>query len=139
MFPEARIVHTRRHPLDNLLSIYFLHFTHEVDYGLSLADSAHWYGQYSRLMEHWKSLYPGDIFDFDYDEAVRDPRREVAALLDFCGLDWEEACLASSSTSSAVRTASAWQVRQPLHSRSSGRWRNYERHLSEARRALGLD
>jgi hypothetical protein len=138
MFPGAKIVHTRRHPLDNLLSIYFLHFTHAVDYGLSLTDSAHWYRQYSRLMQHWKSLYPDDIFDFDYDRAVLDPRREVGALLEFCGLDWEDSCLASSATSAAVRTASAWQVRQPLHSRSSGRWRSYERHLGAAKRQLGL-
>jgi len=131
MFPDARIVHTRRRPLDNILSVYFLHFDHSVSYGLDLGDIAHWYGQYRRLMRHWKSLYPDDIHDFDYDDAVLDPRPTIERLLDFCGLDWEEACLATHATRNPVRTASVWQVRQPLHQRSSGRWRNYADRLGD--------
>jgi tetratricopeptide (TPR) repeat protein len=138
LFPKARIVHTRRNPLDNILSIYFLYFQYSVTYGFDLDDAAHWYGQYLRLMDHWKSLYPEDIHDVDYDELVRDPRAAVGRLLDFCGLEWEEACLSPESARNAVRTASVWQVRQPLHDRSSGRWRNYDAHLGDVKKALGL-
>jgi tetratricopeptide (TPR) repeat protein len=136
LFPDARIVHTKREPLDNILSIYFLHFDQSVSYGHDLRDIAHWYRQYLKLMDHWKSLYPDDIFDFDYDEAVANPRPAIESLLQFCGLEREESCLAMHPARNTVRTASVWQVRQPLHSRSSGRWRNYEAHLNDVRAAL---
>lgn len=136
LFPEARIVHTRRDPIDNCLSIFFLHLDPGMAYASDLADIAHWHGQYLRLMAHWKSLYPNDIFDLDYDALVSDPAPAVAALLEFCGLRWEDACLAFHEARNPVRTASAWQVREPLYRRSSGRWRNYAPHLDELRRAL---
>jgi len=138
LFPEARIVHTVREPLDNILSVYFLHFDSSITYGTDLADIAHFYGQYRRLMAHWKSVYGPDIFDFSYDEVVTDPEPAIRCLLDFCGLGWEPGCLAATPTGGPVRTASSWQVRQPLHARSSGRWRNYERHLGAIRDLPGL-
>ena len=101
-----------------------------MTWGLDLADAAHWHGQYRRLMAHWQSLYPDDIHDVDYEAVVSDPRATVAALLDFLALDWDEGCLDFHRGRAAVRTASVWQVRRPLHDRSVGRWRNYERHLS---------
>jgi tetratricopeptide (TPR) repeat protein len=137
LFPEARIVHTTRNPLDNCLSIYFLHLDHGMGYALDLADIAHYYLQYRRLMAHWKSLFGADILDFDYDEFVREPTTSVAGLLDFCGLDWDEGCMDFQRADRAVKTASVWQVREPLYQRSSGRWRNYERHLAPLREALG--
>jgi tetratricopeptide (TPR) repeat protein len=130
LFPNARIVHTTRNVLDNCLSIYFLHLDHGMSYALDLLDIAHYYSQYRRLMAHWQSLYGADIFDFDYDRFVRDPRPAVAGLLDFCGLGWEEACLSFQDAANAVKTASVWQVREPLYARSSGRWRHYERQLA---------
>lgn len=129
MFPDARIVHTVRHPLDNCLSVFFLHLDHAMAYALDLADIAHYYRQYRRLMDHWKTLYPGDILDFDYDALVRDPKPAIETLLSFAGLDWDDACLDFHSARSSVKTASVWQVREPVYRRSSGRWRNYEKHL----------
>ena len=129
LFPTAKIVHTRRNPLDNLLSLYFLHLDPSMAYALNVDDAAHWYGQYSRLMTHWKSLYPEDIFDVDYDALVRAPRDVLEPLLAFLGLEWEDGMLDFHRSRSTVKTASVWQVRQPLHARSSGRWRNYEKQL----------
>lgn len=140
LFPDAKIVHTRRNPLDNILSLYFLHLDPGMAYALDLDDAAHWYAQYRRLMEHWKSLYPDDILDLDYDRLVENPRPVLQALLQFCGLQWEEACLDFHQASGPVKTASVWQVRQPLYSRSSGRWRDYARMIEPLREALqGLD
>jgi DNA-binding transcriptional ArsR family regulator len=107
-----------------------------MGYALDLADIAHYYLQYRRLMAHWKSLFGADILDFDYDVFVREPRSSVARLLDFCGLDWHEGCMDFRRAERAVKTASVWQVREPLYQRSSGRWRNYERHLTPLREAL---
>ena len=136
LFPDARIVHTVREPLDNLLSLWFLHLDPAMAYALDLEDAAHWHGQYRRLMAHWKALWPGDVFDLDYDALVADLRPNVAALLDFLGLGWDEKCLAFHAADNVVKTASAWQVREPLYRRSSGRWRHYARHLGPLRAAL---
>ena len=136
LFPGAKIVHTRRDRLDNLLSLHFLHLGPSMAYALDLADSAHWYGQYERLMAHWKRLYPDDIFDLDYDVLVREPRPMLGGLLAFLGMDWDESMLDFHQGSAAVKTASVWQVREPLHARSSGRWRHYERQLRQALGAL---
>lgn len=130
LFPRARIVHTRRNPLDNCLSIFFLHVDHSMSYALDLADIAHYYSQYRRLMAHWQSLYGADIFDLDYDALVREPRSQIQRLLEFCGLEWQDSCLEFQRTASAVKTASVWQVRESLYQRSSGRWRNYAQHLA---------
>ncbi|MEO8304257.1 MAG: sulfotransferase [Betaproteobacteria bacterium] len=136
MFPGARIVHTTRDPLDNCLSIHFLHLDHGMGYALDLMDTAHYYRQYRRLMAHWKALYFDDILDFDYDAFVRDPRPAVTRLLSFCGLDWEESCMSFQNVANAVKTASVWQVREPLYQRSSGRSRHYARHLDALRTYL---
>lgn len=137
MFPDARIVHTRRDPLDNCLSVYFLHLDHSMAYALDLEDIAHYYNQHRRLMAHWKTLYGDDILDLDYDQLVRDPEREARRLVEFCGLAWDERCLEFYRTAPAVKTASVWQVRQPIYTRSSGRWRHYEKHLQPLKAMLG--
>jgi tetratricopeptide (TPR) repeat protein len=139
LFPAAKIVHTRRNRLDNLLSLYFLHLGAAMPYALDLADVAHWHEQYERLMTHWKRLYPDDIIDVDYDELVRDPRPVVERTLAFLGLDWEESVLDFHRRIGVVKTASVWQVREPLHARSSGRWKNYELQLKLALGELGGD
>ena len=136
LFPHARIVHTTRNPLDNCLSIFFLHLDHSMSYALDLADIAHYYSQYRRLMAHWQSLYRADILDLDYDMLVREPREQIARLLDFCGLEWQDSCLEFQRTTSAVKTESVWQVRESLYQRSSGRWRNYAAHLKAIEDAL---
>ena len=133
LFPGARIIHTVRDPLDNILSAYFLYFSESVAYSERLDDIAHYYAQYRRLMDHWRTLYGDGMFAVDYDQLVADPRSVLTPLLDFLGLDWEESCLDQNSAESAVRTASVWQVRRPLHRKSSGRWRNYAQELEGVR------
>lgn len=129
MFPRAKIIHTKRHPIDNMLSIYFLHLDESMAYATDLTDIAAHYKLYHRLMSHWERSFPGDIFRFDYDAFVRNPIGESRKLTDFLGLEWSEECLKFHERSNLVKTASVWQVREPLYDRSSGRWKNYERHL----------
>jgi tetratricopeptide (TPR) repeat protein len=129
LFPTARIVHTTRDPLDVCLSVYFLHLDHSMPYALDLLDIGHYYRQYRRLMAHWHSLFGDDIIDVHYDELVREPRPVVERLLESCGLDWDDACMDFHERANAVKTASVWQVRQPLYQHASGRARNFARHL----------
>ena len=136
LFPGAKIVHTTRQPLDNCLSVFFLHLDQGMSYAMDLMDTAHYYAQQRRLMSHWKALYGADILDFDYDAFVHDPGAATQRLLSFCGLQPEDGSVAFDKVDNAVRTASVWQVRQPVYRQSSGRWRNYERHLDSVRAYL---
>jgi tetratricopeptide (TPR) repeat protein len=132
LFPDARIIHTRRNAADTLLSTYFLHFGDGVVYGSDLLEAAHYYVQYARLMAHWRALYGADIIDLDYDTLVVDPHAAVSAALDALGLPWDAACLGEPNAPLAVRTASAWQIRRPIHRRSLHRWQGYRAQLGDA-------
>jgi tetratricopeptide (TPR) repeat protein len=129
-FPNARFVNTVREPRDTALSIWFQQFDGRLAYAADLADIAHHYRQYARLMSHWRGILGEAVFDADYDAYVADPRGVTERLLAFLGLDWHEGCLDFQASPTRVRTASVSQVREPLYARSSGRWRNYERQLA---------
>jgi hypothetical protein len=135
IFPNARFVNTVRDPRDTALSIWFQQFDDRLGYAADLGDIAHHHRQYRRLMAHWQGLFGDSIFDADYDAYVQDPRGVTGRLLAFLGLEWHEGCLEFQKNASRVRTASVAQVREPLYRTSSGRWRNYQRHLAP----LGLD
>jgi Tfp pilus assembly protein PilF len=131
LFPTAKIVHTTRDPLDNCLSIFFLHLDQSMSYALDLLDIGHYYRQCIRLMAHWKTQFPGDILDVHYDTLVREPQALMQRLLGFLGLEWDEHYLEQAPIERAVRTASVWQVRQSLYQSSSGRSRHYRAQLSK--------
>lgn len=130
LFPDAKVVNTVRDRLDNALSVYFLHLDHGMAYALDLMDIGHYQRQQQRLMDHWKALYPNDILAFDYDAFVADPRPGLERLLAFLDLGWDDNCLCFHKLDNAVKTASVWQVREPLYQRSSGRARHYQRQLA---------
>ncbi len=132
MFPSARIVYTKRNRLDNCLSVYFTHLR-GPGYATDLADIAHYYDQHQCLMAHWQAILGDKLFVVDYDQLVSDPEPMLRALLDFLGLPWDEQCLQFQDAAALVKTASVWQVREALYARSSGRWKNYERHIADIR------
>jgi tetratricopeptide (TPR) repeat protein len=136
LFPRAKIIHTTRDPLDNCLSIFFLHLDQQMSYALNLKDIGHYYREYRRLMAHWRQRYAGDIFDFNYDALVKDPQRRIGALCEFLGLPWSGEVPKVSMRSTAIRTASVWQVREPLYLTSSGRAQHYAEELKELRQEL---
>jgi tetratricopeptide (TPR) repeat protein len=137
LFPSAKIVHTIRNPLDNGLSVFMQHLHLRVaGYSADLGDIGHYYGEYRRLMAHWRALYEASIFEFDYDAFVLEPKATLQRLLDFLDLPWDDRCLDFHRLGNTVKTASYWQVRQPLHANASGRWRHYREHLGPLRRAL---
>ncbi len=130
LFPQASIVHTTRDALDNCLSIFFLHLDQRLPWALDLMDIGHYLQQYRRLMRHWQTLYRDDILELNYDDLVRDGRAVAQRLLTSCGLDWDQGCLDFASRTGSVKTASVWQVRDPLYQSSSGRARHYSRELA---------
>ena len=137
LFPAAKIVRTVRDPLDTCLSVFFTHFDLSQAYATNLLDIAHWYTLYERLMSQWKTQYGADILEVCYEDLVTSPQVQIARLLDFVGLDWDDACMHFHQARRSVQTPSVWQVRQPLYASSCGRWRHYRRHLTALAAALG--
>jgi hypothetical protein len=88
-------------------------------------------------MTHWDTALPGRVLRVDYETVVTNTEVEVRRLLDYCGLEFEPACLEFHRTDRAVRTASSEQVRQPIYRGAVDQWRNYERHLGPLAAALG--
>ena len=107
-----------------------------INYATNLDSIAHYYKQYERLMRHWESLFTNSIYQVDYDNLVENPEPEIRGLLGFLELPWEGECLEFHRLKNRVKTASIWQVRQPFYQSSSGRWKNYERNISNLKEAL---
>jgi tetratricopeptide (TPR) repeat protein len=138
-FPDARIIHCRRNPLDTCLSIYFTNFARQ-DFAWDLGDLAFQYRQYERLTDHWRSVLPRDRFiEVQYETLVADREAETRRLIAFIGLDWDDACLAPERNPRVVGNASSWQARQPVYKTSVERWRRYEPWLEELRELLPRD
>ena len=136
-FPRGRIVHCRRHPLDTCLSNYFTNFVGPLNFTNDKADLAFYYRTYRRMMAHWRAVLPPEcLFEIDYEELVEDPAPMTRRLIDFLGLDWDDACLRPEANRRAIRTASQWQARQPTYRSSRERWRNYEPWLGALRDLL---
>jgi hypothetical protein len=128
--PAARVVHVHRHPLDSCLAMYKTLFRMGYPYSYNLEDLGHYYLAYHRLMAHWRERVPESFIDVSYDELVADQRGHTERLLSWAGLGWDDACLEFHRNPAPSSTASATQVREPIHQRSSGRWRAHGRALA---------
>jgi tetratricopeptide (TPR) repeat protein len=129
IFPRATLIHCQRDPRDIALSCWLTHFGH-LRWACDLGQIADRVNEHLRIMDHWKRVLPVPLHEVDYEDLTAEPERSARRLVDWCGLEWDPACLAFHETRRHVRTASAAQVRRPVHRRSVGRWRNYERTLA---------
>jgi hypothetical protein len=136
ILPRARVIHCLRDPMDTCLSLYKNNLLHGNDYSFELSELGHFYRLYLDLMEHWKTLLPDFVFDFGYEALIADPRERVKALLDYCDLPWDEACVEFHNTRRKVKTASNAQVRRPIYADSVGLWKRYENHLEPLKTAI---
>ena len=136
LFPNARVIHCRRGVLDVCLSIYFQHFAKGHLYAYSFDDIAAYYAEYERLMRHWRSVLSIEILDVQYEQLLDDLECESRRMLNYCELDWEDACFSFHRSHRPVRTASSWQVRQPLYQTAKARWKKFDRHLNGLKKAL---
>ena len=140
LLPQAKIIHVRRNPIDTCISGFSKMYNRGQFYSYDLTELGHYYRQYARLMEHWRSVMPSETFyELQYEELVADNEDQARKLLEFCGLDWSDDCLSFHKTERSIRTASVTQVRQPIYKTSVERWRRYEAHLQPLLEALGSE
>jgi len=136
LFPQARIIHCTRDPLATGLSNYFQRFPLTLDYSFDLRNIGHFYREYARIMQHWRTIPNLNLIHVNYDDMILETERTARTLLDFLQLDWDERCLAPHTNRYAVETASHWQVRQPIYRHSLEKWRHYEKHLAPMKEML---
>lgn len=131
-FPKARIIHMRRNPADTCLSIYSTPTQNPPEFAFSKQHIADAYREYLRLMEHWRNVLSPELFlEVGYEDLVTHRDQTVRKMLEFCNVDFEEACLHPEANSRRVETPSFWQVRMPIHRESVGRWKRFEPWLGE--------
>lgn len=135
--PGARIVHLVRDPMDACYAVYKTLFHEAYYWSYDQDELAAYFVSYRRLMRHWREVMPeGVLYDVRYEDLVSDPETQARRLLEWCGLEWDPAVLAINADDRPASTASAAQVRQPMHTGSIGRWRKMERGLAPLERAL---
>ena len=138
LFPNAKIIHCRRDPLDTCVSCFTVQLKdHLHNYACDLQTLGAYYRDYASLMQHWREVLPLEILELDYERLIEEPERESRRLIDFIDLPWDSACLTPHESTRAVNTLSRTQVREPIYRTSIGRWRHYEKHLGPLKEALG--
>jgi len=137
VLPNAKIIDARRHPLGCCFSNFRQHFARGQAFTYDLEHVGRYYFDYARLMAHVAAVLPGRVHRVIYERMIDDTEGQVRALLDYCWLEFESACLEFYKTERAVRTASSEQVRRPIYRDAAEEWRAYEAHLGPLKKALG--
>jgi tetratricopeptide (TPR) repeat protein len=127
--PNAKIVHVQRDPMDTCYAVYKNLFADAYPFSYDLGELARYYVAYHGLMRHWHDALPGVMHRVRYEDLVSNVEGEARGLLEYCGLDWQPACLDFHKLDTVSMTASAAQVRRPMYQSSVGRWRDYEHQL----------
>lgn len=138
--PKARIICLRRDPMDTCLGNFrqlFAMGSSVYDYSFDLMDIGRYYLMFERLMAHWQAVLPGRVLELRYEDLVGAQEESTRKLLAFCGLPWEDACLAFERNEAPVATASLVQVREPITTAYMGRWKRYGARMEPLARLLG--
>jgi hypothetical protein len=131
LFPNAKIIHVRRNPIDTCLSCYTKLFSKGQHYSYDLTELGQYYNCYEMIMDHWRRILPADAWlDVNYEDIVQNTEVEAKRLIAYCKLTWDPVCLAFHKSKRTVRTASFMQVRQPVYTSSLNRWRRFESELA---------
>lgn len=132
MFPNAKVIHLVRNDLDVAVSNYQQNFAAKhgtMGFAFDLKWIGHMLNDHKAIMEHWHKLFPGQIYDLDYQRLTEEPETVIREILEFCELPWEDTVLEFYKTKRPVKTASIKQVRQGIYRSSVEKWRRYEKFL----------
>ena len=129
ILPNAKIIDTRRDPMDTCFSCFKQFFARGQLFTYSLEDLGNYYTDYIRAMNHWHNVYGKDIYTVHYDNVINETEETIRELIDYCELPFENECLEFYNSSRPVKTPSAEQVRQPIYKSGLNYWKNYEKHL----------
>jgi len=128
IFPKAKFIYSKRDVHDIAVSCWITNFK-QIRWACDQEDIASRIKNHLRIMDHWKKVLPVPILEVEYEQTVEDLEGVARKMIEFCGLEWDPACLAFHESKRTVRTASLSQVRQPVYKKSVQRWKNYEEAL----------
>ncbi len=137
LFPKAKIIDIRRNPMASGWSLYRYFFADSFLFSYDLETIGKYYNDYIDLMDHWHSVLPGQILTINYEALIADLPATCDALMAYCGLPFEQACLDFHLNQRPVATPSSGQVRQPIYTEALEHWKNYEEFLAPLKNALG--
>ena len=141
-FPQAKIIHVTRHPLDSCYAIYKTLFRMGYPFAYSLEDIGYYYISYQKLMKHWQNRFETPFYECKYEDLVNNSEETSKKLLHYCQLKWTPKVLNMHKNTAATATASAVQVRQGIYRSSVAKWKNYTNHLQTLKSQLetaGID
>jgi tetratricopeptide (TPR) repeat protein len=131
VLPSARFLVTERDWRDIATSVFSTRLGAGQNYATSLEDIRHYIGLQEKLVDHWQDTLGGDLVRVRYEDLVTEPRASIGAVLTGLGEAWDERCLSFNKLRNVVQTASVWQVREPMHTKSVGRWTHYRKYFEE--------
>ena len=132
LFPNSKIIHCTRDPMDTCFSNYKNSFAGpSLSFSYNLDNLGNFFNLYKKLMKNWNEKFGKDIYNLSYEKLVSDQKKETEQLLKFCGLDWDINCLQPHKNRNKVATASLAQVRSPVYKSSIRKWENYSSYLTE--------
>ena len=133
LFPNAKIISVRRDPRDIALSNYFTDYQAKfggMGFAYDLTDTGKQLADHNLLMHHWNQVFPGEILEMNYEDVVADTEGAARKMLAYIGVQWQPQVLAFNDLDRPVKTASVWQVRQPIYKTSMAKWMRYEKQLA---------
>ena len=130
LYPRAKVIDCQREPRDIAMSCYFQNFSNMQPWSCDLGHIGVYFNMYRRIMAHWEKVLPLPILKLQYEDLVNNLEGKSREIIDFTGLDWDEECLNFFSSPGGVRTASKWQVREPIYTSSVGRWKLFKNYLA---------
>ena len=130
LFPNSKIIHCVRNPMDICFSNYKNSFSaNALSFCYNLQNLGNYFNLYKNLMSFWHNSFPDEIYDLSYENLIKNQDEETKKLIKFCNLNWEEACLLPHKNKKKVATASLAQIRKPVYKTSINKWENYSKHL----------
>jgi len=136
LFPNSKIIHCKRDPIENCWSIFKNNFDGNLNFSNSLTDLGKYYNLYLDIMNFWKSKYNKKIYDLSYEKLVSNPEYEIKKLIDYCGIGWDPNCLKHHENKKTIKTVSFAQARKPIYTSSIKLSTAYDEYLSDLKLSI---
>ena len=136
LFPNCKIIHCKRDPLESSWSIFKNEFERGMFFSNTFEDIAEFYHLYKNLMDYWKKKFDDNIFDLNYEDLINDPENKIKEIINYCGLDWQNNCLEFYKNKKSIKTVSFMQARKPIYKDSLKGSSKFKKHLNQLEKLL---